>query len=185
MSRLIMTLVRVCSKIEKMKTIEGLVVVMGVAGCGKSSVGEYLATELGAVFIEADDLHPVANVEKMRQGLALDDNDRRPWLDAIVHRAGVCFATGAACVVSCSALKAIYRDTLRTAHSRVQFVFLDGSHDLILSRMQKREGHFMPTSLLESQFAALESPVAEADAISVSIDQSVEEIVQEALRRLS
>lgn len=184
MSQLIMAGNRAYSKIEKMNAIDGLIVVMGVAGCGKSSVGHGLASVLGAVFVEADELHPEANVEKMRQGYALDDEDRFPWLDAIVERAIQCLQSQSACVVSCSALKGIYRDRLRTAHEHTRFVFLDGTHQLILSRMQKREGHFMPTSLLESQFAALESPVSESDVISVSIDQSLEEIVQTVVSRL-
>ncbi len=172
-------------KDKKMNTIDGLIVVMGVAGCGKSSVGLRLASELGAAFIEADELHPVANVEKMRQGYALTDEDRFPWLSAIVERSMHCLQTQSACIVSCSALKGIYRDRLRTAHQCTRFVFLDGSHQLILSRMQKREGHFMPTSLLESQFAALESPTGEPDVISVNIDQGLEEIVQTVVSSLS
>jgi gluconokinase len=137
------------------------VVIMGVSGCGKSSVGEGLAERLGIAYRDGDDLHPPANVEKMRAGVPLTDEDRWPWLD----RVAAVLATG------CSALRRAYRDRLRAgAGGSVQFIHLTGSRDLIAGRMAARTGHYMPPSLLDSQFAALEAPGPD-EALAIDIDQ--------------
>lgn len=148
-------------------------VIMGVAGCGKSSVGEGLATRMGLTYHDGDDLHPAANVEKMRAGIPLSDKDRWPWLDRVAQD----LATAAPVIIGCSALKRAYRDRIRTgAGGPVTFVHLTGSRDLIAARMARRSGHYMPLSLLDSQFAALESPDA-AEALSVPIDQPLDAII--------
>lgn len=149
---------------------------MGVSGCGKSSVGAGLATRLGIPYRDGDDLHPPANVEKMRAGVPLTDADRWPWLDRV---AGV-LATQAPVVVGCSALRRAYRDRLRAgAGGPVRFVHLTGSRDLIASRMSARKGHYMPPSLLDSQFAALEPPGPE-EALTLDIDQPLDRIIAAA-----
>ena len=157
-------------------------VIMGVSGCGKSSVGVGLATELGLIYRDGDDLHPLENVAKMRAGVALNDADRWPWLD----RVGWILKTQAPVVVGCSALKRAYRDRIRAAAGgSVCFVHLAGSKDVIAGRMAQRQGHYMPLSLLDSQFAALEPPEAEEKAISVSIDQPLNAIVAAIMRHLT
>ena len=149
------------------------VVIMGVSGCGKSSVGEGLAARLGIPYRDGDDLHPPANVEKMRAGIPLTDDDRWPWLDRV---AGV-LATEAPLIVGCSALRRAYRDRLRTgAGGPVQFVHLTGSRDLIAARMATRTGHYMPLTLLDSQFAALEPPGPE-EAFTLDIDQPLPALI--------
>ncbi len=131
------------------------IVVMGVSASGKSTVARGLAASLGVPWIDADDLHPPANVEKMAAGIPLNDEDRRPWLDEV----GLRLADGAASggvVVACSALKRAYRDRLRTPCPTAAFIHLDGSKELLVDRATSRTDHFMPASLLESQFEALE-----------------------------
>ncbi|OCP21232.1 MULTISPECIES: gluconokinase [unclassified Ensifer] len=160
----------------------GPVVVMGVSGCGKSTVGERLATYLGASFIEGDSLHSAANVEKMRSGIPLTDADRWPWLDEI----GARLASPTATVVSCSALKRSYRERLRDgAWQPVTFVFLQGTRAMLATRLAERKGHYMPLSLLDSQLAVLELPSGEADVITIEIDQSLERIVALAMNTLA
>ncbi|MHB0954017.1 MAG: gluconokinase [Allorhizobium sp.] len=167
--------------IEKARAI----VVMGVSGCGKSSVGALLASHLGLAFIEGDVLHPQANVDKMARGEPLTDEDRWPWLDIIGAQMATSFDRGEGIVLSCSALKKVYRDRLRAASgNRLSFVFLDGSRELLQSRMGARTGHFMPVTLLESQLRTLEVPTGEADVVAVSIDQPLEEIVDTAIAGL-
>ena len=156
-------------------------VIMGVSGCGKSSVGAGLAARLGLIYRDGDDLHPPENVAKMRAGMPLTDADRWPWLD----RVGQVFLAEAPVIVGCSALKRAYRDRIRTAAGGpVTFVHLAGSQEVIAARMALRQGHYMPLSLLDSQFAALEPPTAE-EAITVSIDQPLEALVADILRQLS
>ena len=156
------------------------VVIMGVSGCGKSSVGAGLAARLGLNYRDGDDLHPPENVAKMRAGMPLTDADRWPWLD----RVGEVLLAEAPVIVGCSALKRAYRDRIRTAAGGpVTFVHLAGSQEVIAARMALRQGHYMPLSLLDSQFAALEPPAA-AEAITVSIDQPLEAIVADILRQL-
>jgi gluconokinase len=149
------------------------VVIMGVAGCGKSSVGEALAQRLHISYRDGDDLHTPQAVEKMRTGIPLTDDDRWPWLDRV---AGV-LSDEAPIIVGCSALKRAYRDRIRAgASGPVRFVHLAGTRELIASRMAARTGHYMPTSLLDSQFAALEPPGPD-EAVTVDIDQSLPAIV--------
>lgn len=156
-------------------------VIMGVSGCGKSSVGARLAARLGLNYRDGDDLHPPENVAKMRAGMPLTDGDRWPWLD----RVGQVLLAEAPVIVGCSALKRAYRDRIRTAAGGpVTFVHLAGSQEVIAARMALRQGHYMPLSLLDSQFAALEPPTAE-EAITVSIDQPLEALVADILRQLS
>ena len=154
------------------------VVIMGVSGCGKSSVGEGLSARLGVPYRDGDDLHPPQNVAKMRAGIPLTDADRWPWLDSV---AGV-LADEAPVIVGCSALKRIYRDRIRAAGA-VTFVHLVGSRDLIAARMAQRQGHYMPLALLDSQFAALEPPGPE-EAMAISIDQTLDQILDEILRKV-
>ncbi len=154
------------------------IVVMGVSGCGKTSVAEGLAAALPAAFIEGDSLHPAENVEKMSKGIPLDDADRWPWLDIIGRALSDALAQDKSIVISCSALKKVYRDHLRAAAGgNLSFVFLKGSRELLLSRMSARRGHFMPASLLDSQLATLEDPSGEPGVVTVSIDASIHEIV--------
>ena len=157
-------------------------VVMGVAGCGKSTVGEALAKALDATFIDGDNLHPASNIAKMSSGQPLNDDDRAPWLDKVgqtlKHQPGVC-------LIGCSALKRTYRDRIRAAaQDPVTFLHLDGSRPVIEARMSARTGHFMPVKLLDSQFAALEPLQPGEDGIAVDIDQSFEAVVAELLARL-
>ena len=162
------------------------VVVMGVSGCGKTSVAEGLAASLGAAFIEGDSLHPAVNVDKMSHGIALTDEDRWPWLDTVGRAMADVLAGNGSVVVSCSALKKAYRDRLRSsAGGKLAFVFLKGSRELLMSRMAAREGHFMPVSLLDSQLATLEDPSGEAGVVTVDIDASIDAIVASALDGLS
>ena len=152
------------------------VVVMGVAGCGKTSVGLALADGLGWPFLEGDSLHPAENIAKMSAGIPLQDEDRWGWLDVIAARIAQARDSGERLVVSCSALKRRYRERLAAGGLRVLFVHLDGSRELILGRMALRTGHFMPVSLLDSQFAALEPLAADEFGIACAIDASPAEI---------
>jgi gluconokinase len=133
-----------------------VLVVMGVTGTGKSTVGESLARVLGYPFAEGDDFHSAANVAKMHAGHPLTDADRAPWLRTVAAWIGDREQAGTGGVVTCSALKRSYRDELRAGHPDVRFICLVGSHDLLLARLQGRVGHFMPPSLLDSQLATLE-----------------------------
>ena len=149
---------------------------MGVAGCGKSSVAEALAARLGATYTDGDSLHPPENIAKMSAGTPLKDDDRWPWLDAVA----AAMRTGAGRqVMACSALRRAYRERLTEgAGEPVYFVFLDGSRELIGARMHQRAGHFMPESLLDSQFAALERPAPDEFARAVDIDAPIDTIVE-------
>lgn len=161
------------------------IVTMGVCGSGKTTVGEHLAERLGVVFRDADEFHPAANVAKMSAGIPLTDEDRVPWLDAI---AAAIRATDPSrpIVVSCSALKRSYRDRIvRSAGRPVDFVFLTGPREVLRARMGGRKGHFMPVSLLDSQLATLEPPTPDERAITVSIEQPVEAIVEAVLGELA
>ena len=150
--------------------------VMGVSGCGKSTVGKMLAEKLGWDFFDADDFHPRQNIEKMKAGIPLSDSDRQPWLERISGLLRDEIAAGRHPVLACSALRQSYRDTLLSGTTGVHIVFLRGDKNLIASRMQKRPDHFMPTALLDSQFATLEEPMG-PDVTRVNLAQSPEEIV--------
>ncbi len=162
-----------------------LIVVMGVSGCGKTSVGIDIAARLGFAFVEGDTLHPRGNVEKMSQGIPLSDDDRWPWLDLVGAALRQAREEGRGLVVSCSALKKSYRDRLRhAAGGPVFFVFLEGSRSVLQARMADRRGHFFPPALLDSQLAALENPAGEELVVTVDIDAPVDRIVDRALNGL-
>ena len=157
------------------------IVLMGVAGCGKSSVGEALAPRLASRYIDGDDLHSPENVAKMRAGIPLTDADRWPWLGRI----GEVLQTDNT-IIGCSALRRIYRDRIRDiAGAPVRFIHLSGSRDVIATRMAARTGHYMPTTLLDSQFATLEPPAAEENALTVDIDQPLDAILMDILAALT
>jgi gluconokinase len=157
-------------------------VVMGVAGCGKTSVGNALASRLGWQFIDGDALHPPANIQKMESGVPLTDADRLPWLQQVGQSLRDHAGTIA---IGCSALKRSYRDIIRgAAGEKVCFLFLDGSRELIEKRMSERTGHFMPLSLLDSQFATLERPQADEDAVIISIDGDLASIIDQITGKL-
>ncbi len=157
-------------------------VVMGVCGCGKTVVGSRLAERLGARFIDADDLHPPANVEKMRAGIPLDDADRAQWLQLLNARLREAAAAGEPVVLACSALKQRYRDTLAAGLPGLRVVHLAGSREVIAERLRSRQHHYMPATLLDSQFAALEPPT---DAIVIDVAMPLEAVVDTAAQALA
>jgi len=158
------------------------IVLMGVAGSGKSAVGAVLAARLSAIYLDGDDLHPPENIAKMSRGEPLTEDDRKPWLTIVGHRLAEPHGT---LIVGCSALKRRYRDHIRTqARAPVIFVHLAGRQELIAARMGARAGHFMPMSLIGSQFAALEPPEADENAITVDIDNTIEAVVAAIAARL-
>ena len=156
-------------------------VVMGVSGSGKSTAGAALAQRLHLPFADADDLHPAANIAKMSAGHALDDHDRFPWLETIGEWLAAHPDGG---VMSCSALKRSYRDQLRHHAPAVRFVHLDGGREVIARRQAARPGHFMPASLISSQFATLEHLQPDEDGVVVDVDQPIDQIVEDAVRLL-
>ena len=157
---------------------------MGVSGCGKSVVGSQIADHLTCQFIDGDDLHPPENVAWMKSGKPLDDERRKPWLSRIVTTANDSVKQDESIVIACSALKKKYREQLRSGDYPIVFVWLKGDRSLILERLQKRTGHYMPPSLLDSQFADLEEPGSEPDVLTIEIHRTVKEIVDEAIERL-
>ena len=161
-----------------------IVVVMGVSGSGKTTVARLLAQALACPFLEGDDLHPPANVEKMSKGTPLTDADRLPWLSRIAGEIDAWRRRGEAGVVTCSALKRTYRDILIGARPDVTLVYLKGSRALIEDRMAGRHNHFMPVALLDSQFATLEEPAPDERAIVIDIGGPPPEIVAKIVRRL-
>lgn len=161
-----------------------LYVIMGVAGSGKTTIGAALARTLATPFLEGDDLHPPANVQRLAQGIPLTDDDRRPWLLAIAQQLRDAHRAGLGLVVTCSALKRSYRDLLRSAGgAALQFVYLTGDRDVIAERLAGRRGHFMPTSLLDSQLATLEAPAADERAWVCDIRESPDAIVANLVKR--
>lgn len=156
-----------------------VVVVMGVAGSGKTTVASLLAGRLGWEFEDGDDFHPAANVEKMQAGTPLTDEDRWPWLAAIAAWIDRLRAEGRHGVVTCSALKRAYREILVGDRPDVRLVYLKGDRELIGRRMAARHGHFMPTSLLDSQFRTLEEPAPEENPLVVSVGGTPQQIVAE------
>ena len=162
------------------------IVVMGVSGAGKSTVGRLIAAQLNCPFRDADSFHPAANIAKMSRGEPLTDEDRWPWLQAIAAWIAEHRAVGTMCVVTCSALKRAYRDIVTNKQNQdVRLVYLKGDFDLIEARLTARTGHFMPPGLLRSQFAALEEPGADEHAITVSIDAAPEVIAARVLKSLT
>ena len=158
-------------------SFKGAVVVMGVASCGKTSVGELLAEKLSAHFIEGDRLHPAANVAKMSAGNPLTDEDRWPWLKAV----GESLAGREPAVASCSALKRVYREAIAKAAQRpVYFIYLHGAKELLEQRIGARKGHFMPASLLESQLATLQIPAPDELALRLDITFAANELADQA-----
>lgn len=155
---------------------------MGVAGCGKSSVGAEMAERLSARYFDGDDLHPPENIEKMSAGHPLDDADRAPWLSLV---GAALSAAESPILVGCSALKRKYRDIIRdAAGGPVVFVHLAGAREVIEARMSQREGHFMPVSLLDSQFAALEDLQPDETGVVIDIDQPFDAVVEEATEKV-
>jgi gluconokinase len=160
-----------------------IVVVMGVSGSGKTTIGTLLAQKIGAVFADADDYHSEANKEKMRAGIALTDEDRAPWLQTLNDLLRGWAEKGARGVLACSALKASYRDTLSAgiAPGEMAFVWMDGSREMIQQRLEARKGTYMNPALLGSQIATLEAP---ADAVRVVNDRAPDVVVGEVMTRL-
>jgi gluconokinase len=159
-----------------------LVVVMGVTGAGKSTVGTLLAERLGVSFRDADEFHPPANIAKMSAGQPLTDDDRWPWLDAIgAHLAA---QRGMGCVVTCSALKRAYRDRLRAAAPGLRFLHLHGELALVAARQAARQGHFMPASLVPSQFATLEAPTPDEGVVTLDVSATPQALVSQAIAAL-
>jgi gluconokinase len=166
-----------------MSTVPLRLIVMGVSGCGKSTMAAALSERLGLDLVDGDDLHLPESVAKMRAGIALQDDDRWPWLDRIGHYLSLPHAQGR--VVACSALKRVYRNRIREQAGDVYFVFLDGEFDLIQKRMQQRVGHYMQPGLLDSQFRTLEKPQSdESDVIRLPITEPVQDMVEQALNAL-
>lgn len=159
------------------------VVVMGVCGTGKSTVGARLADALGWSYADADDYHPPANVAKMQAGTPLDDNDRWPWLDRLQSLLDEYDQRGDGIVLACSALKASYRERLRVSPRCPAFVYLHGTRDLLAGRMAARQDHYMPASLLDSQLATLEEPALD-EAIHCNVAQTPGQIVMQAIAAL-
>ena len=160
------------------------IVVMGVSGCGKSTVGRLLADDLGLDYIEGDDLHPPENVARMAAGVALTDADRQGWLQALAQRLADARAQDRGLVLSCSALKRSYRERLRAAAPDVLFVHLQGPQALLAQRLAQRTGHYMPAVLLQSQFDTLEPPLPDENALQFDIGPEPEAIVADLLAAL-
>jgi gluconokinase len=159
-----------------------ILVLMGVSGSGKTTIGALLAKALRWRFYEGDDLHTAANRSKMAHGIALTDADRLPWLDRVRRLIERCLADGANAVIACSALKQSYREVLVSDTRQVRLVYLKGTPKLIKARLGRRKGHFMPGSLLPSQFAALEEP---RDAITIDVSDDPAQIVDTIRKRLA
>lgn len=159
------------------------VIVMGVSGCGKSTVGEAISDRLGVAYLDGDDHHPQANIDKMSRGEALDDADRGGWLDTLAAIISQHRTTDQSLMIGCSALKRSYRDRLRTADPDLMFLFLDGSFDVIRQRMEQRN-HFFSPDMLRTQFATLEPP-ARGEAIRIDIDGDWAAVVDHSVAALS
>ena len=154
-----------------------IVIIFVVSGAGKTTVGRLLAHELGWRFIEADDFHPAANIEKMRNGHPLTDGDRWPWLDCLRKQIEQLLSAGENAVLACSALKRAYRDLLRVS-DEVKFVFLRGDYALVEKQLRSRPRHFMDANLLQSQFDDLEEPQPDENVLTIELGRAPEEIVE-------
>jgi gluconokinase len=159
------------------------VVVMGVAGTGKSVIGQAITERLGATFVEGDQYHPQANIDKMSSGTPLDDDDRKPWLETLAAMIRELDEQGQTSVTACSALRRTYRDWLRQGHPELFFVHLHTDYDVLLERMQQRE-HFMPPSLLQSQFDTLEMLEEDEAGAVVDVRLSIEDVVHQSMAAL-
>jgi gluconokinase len=160
------------------------VVIMGVSGCGKTTIAEGVSERTGLPYGEADRFHSQANVDKMAAGIPLDDDDRWPWLRDLAAWMAAQAAENRSTVIACSALKRSYRDVLRSGPPRLQFVHLDGPAEVIRQRMAHRAGHFMPVRLLDSQFATLERLQPDEDGIVLDLSRKPADLVDETIRRL-
>jgi gluconokinase len=160
-----------------------IVIVFGVSGAGKTTIGELLAEELGWQFYEADDFHPRANIEKMRSGRPLTDEDRWPWLELLREQITRSLAAKENAVLACSALKRAYRKRLNVSDD-VKFVFLRGGYERIERQLHRRPGHFMNPALLQSQFADLEEPQPDEDVLTIDLGRSPQELVDEITAKL-
>jgi len=161
-----------------------IVIIFGVAGAGKTTVGKLLARELGWRFIEADDFHPSGNIEKMRSGHPLNDKDRWPWLERVRQQIERSLSAGENAVLVCSALRRTYRDRLHVSNE-IKFVFLRGDHALVEKQLHNRRGHFMNTNLLQSQFDDLEEPQSDENALTIQLGPTPQEIVEEIKTKLN
>jgi gluconokinase len=161
-----------------------ILIIFGVSGAGKTTVGKLLAREFGWSFIEADDFHPAANIEKMRSGHPLTDKDRWPWLEQLRQQIERSFSAGENAVLACSALKRAYRDRLRVS-DEVKFVFLSGDYALVEKQLRSRHGHFMNAALLQSQFDDLEVPQPDENVLTIEPGRTPEEIVERIKTKLN
>jgi gluconokinase len=160
-------------------------ILMGVSGSGKTTIGERLAARMSWRYEDADTFHPASNVAKMSAGQPLTDHDRWPWLKAIAAEIDRACTAGERVVIGCSALRRVYRDVLVHGRDDVRFIYLDGTQAMIADRLGQRKGHFMPPGLLASQFQTLEPPTPDERAVTVSIDAQVEVIVDRIISQLS
>nr|WP_197914489.1 gluconokinase [Rhodococcus fascians] len=161
------------------------IAVMGVSGCGKSTVSQLLSSEVGAIFSDADDHHPAANIDKMTRGLALDDADRAPWLDMLREWVAQQDRLGSRTVLACSALRRSYRDQLRSAVPTLVFVHLCGTRETISARLRDRAGHFMPSQLLDSQLSSLEPLGADEAGVTIDLSPPPTELVRRIVDALA
>jgi gluconokinase len=161
-----------------------MLLLSGVSGCGKTTIGDLLAHKLDWSFIDGDSLHPAANVAKMRAGIPLTDEDRWPWLEAVAAEMDAHISAGQSAVIACSALKRSYRDLLLTGRPSARMVFLDVPHDLLAARLAARHGHFFRADLLDSQFADLEKPQPAERVVVISAVGPPEQVAEEIISRL-
>ena len=162
-----------------------VIIIMGVSGSGKTSVGKAVAAACDISFIDGDDLHPQANIKKMEQGLPLDDEDRSGWFNRIIDVATETIEAETGCLIACSALKRKYRDKLRGSIRLLRFIYLKASYERVYEQMSQRAHHFMPVDLLKTQFETLEEPeISEQDVITIAIADNVPDTVSAALKAL-